>query len=66
MSNVTVKLGFQRSQFYHGTGQWYYNDTPLYGYVQELTALNEGKYVYVLRDGFEVLEVHSTTICKSL
>ena len=64
LSNVTVKLDFQLSEFYRGTGQWYYNDSPLYGSMQKLSILKEGRYVYVLRDGFEVLEVHSTSICK--
>ena len=64
LSNVTVTLDFQQSEFYHGTGQWYFNDSPLYGSTQKLSVSNEGRYVYVLRDDFEVLEVHSTSICK--
>ena len=64
LSNVSVKLDFQRSQFYRGIGQWYYNDSPLYGSVQKLSVSEEGRYVYVLMDNFEVLEVHSTTICE--
>ena len=64
LSNVSVKLDFQRSQFYRGIGQWYYNDSPLYGSVQKLIVSKEGRYVYVLMDNFEVLEVHSTTICE--
>ena len=66
LSNVTVTLDFHQSEFHRGTGQWYYNDSPLYGSMQKLTVTKEGRYVYVLRDGFEVLEVHSTSICKSL
>lgn len=65
LSNVTVKLDFQRSEFYRGSGQWYYNNTPLYGsMLQKLSISKEGRYVYVLTDGFEVLEVHLTSICK--
>lgn len=66
LSNVTVTLDFQQSEIYRGTGQWYYNCSPLYGSMQKLSVSKEGTYVYVLRDGFEVLEIHSTSICKLL
>ena len=66
LSNVTVTLDFHRSEFYRGIGQWYHNGSPLYGSMQRLSVTKEGRYVYVLRDGFEVLEVHSTSISKLL
>lgn len=65
LANVTVTLDFQRSEFYRGMGQWYYNGSPLHRSTQELNVSSEGKYTYILRDGFEVLEVHSTSLCKS-
>jgi len=60
-----VKLDFQPSESYRGIGQWYYNGSPLHRSSQKLSATREGRYLYVLRDDFEVLEVHSTSICKS-
>jgi len=62
LSNVTVTLDFRQAHFFRGTGQWYYNGSPLYGSKRKLEVSKEGRYLYVLKDGFELLELHSTNI----
>lgn len=62
LSNVTLTLDFQVANFYRGTGQWYHNGSPLFGSTRKLEVSKEGRYLYILKDRFELLELHSTNI----